>query len=47
MSDTSDLYDLVEYTQRGGCQGFVILGYFDGEQPVSKPRKPGRVQIIE
>ena len=29
------------------CQGFVILGYIDGEQPVSKPRKPGRVRIIE
>lgn len=24
-----------------GCQGFVILGYIDGEQPHSKPRKPG------
>ncbi len=29
------------------CQGFVVLGYIDGEQPISKPRKPGRVQIIE
>ena len=29
------------------CQGFVILGYIDGEQPHSKPRRPGRVQIIE
>ena len=29
------------------CQGFVILGYIDGEQPVSKPGKPGRVQIID
>ena len=29
------------------CQGFVILGYIDGEQPVSKPRKPDRVLIIE
>lgn len=26
---------------------FVILGYIDGEQPQSKPRKPGRAQIIE
>lgn len=26
---------------------FVILGYIDGDQPQSKPRKPGRVQIIE
>ena len=28
------------------CQGFVILGYINGEQPHSKPRKPGRVKII-
>ena len=28
------------------CQGFVILGYIDGEQPHTKPRKPGRVRII-
>lgn len=26
---------------------FVILGYIDGEQPHSKPRKPGRVKIVE
>lgn len=26
---------------------FVILGHIDGEQPQSKPRKPGRIQIIE
>ena len=29
------------------CQGFVILGYIDGEQPHRKPRKPGRIKIIE
>lgn len=29
------------------CQGFVILGYIDGPQPQTKPRKPGRVKIIE
>ena len=29
------------------CQGFVILGYIDGEQPHTKPRKPGRIKIIE
>lgn len=29
------------------CQGFVILGYIDGEQPHSKPRRPGRVRIVE
>lgn len=28
------------------CQGFVILGYIDGEQPHSKPRKPGRIKIV-
>lgn len=26
---------------------FVILGYIDGEQPQTKPRKPGRVKLIE
>jgi nitroreductase len=25
---------------------FVILGYIDGEQPHTKPRKPGRVKIV-
>lgn len=29
------------------CQGFVILGYIDGEQPHSKLRRPGRVKIVE
>ena len=29
------------------CQGFVILGYIDGKQPKSKPRKPGRIKIVE
>ena len=29
------------------CQGFVILGYIDGAQPHSKPRKPGHIKIIE
>ncbi len=29
------------------CQGFVILGYIDGEQPGRKPRKPDRIRIIE
>lgn len=29
------------------CQCFVILGYIDGEQPHSRPRKPGRIKIIE
>lgn len=26
---------------------FVILGYIDGEQPHTKPRRPGRTRIIE
>ena len=26
---------------------FVILGYIDGEQPHSKPRRPGRIRIVE
>lgn len=29
------------------CSCFVVLGYIDGEQPKSKPRKPGRVKIVE
>ena len=29
------------------CQGFVILRYIDGEQPHSRPRKPGRIKIVE
>ena len=26
---------------------FVILGYIDGEQPHTKPRRPGRIKIVE
>lgn len=29
------------------CQGFVILGYIDGAQPQSKPRRTDRIKIIE
>lgn len=29
------------------CQGFVILGYINGENPKSKPRRTGRVKIVE
>lgn len=25
----------------------MILGYIEGEQPHRKPRKPGRIKIIE
>lgn len=34
-------------TEGYACQGFVILGYIDGEQPHSKPRKPGRIKVVE
>ena len=29
------------------CVCFVILGYIKGEQPHTKPRKPGRIKIVE
>lgn len=29
------------------CQCFVILGYIEGLQPVSKPRRPNRVVVVE
>ena len=29
------------------AQCFVILGHIDGHQPHTKPRKPGRVRIVE
>lgn len=29
------------------CQGFVILGYINGEQPHSKPRKQGRIVVVD
>ena len=29
------------------CQAFVILGYIDGDQPKSKPRRENRVVVIE
>ena len=29
------------------CQGFVILGYINGENPQSRPRRTGRVKIVE
>ena len=35
-----------EVPEEYSCQGFVILGYIDGEQPQSKPRKTNRVKII-
>ena len=35
-----------EVPEEYSCQGFVILGYIDGKQPQSKPRKTNRVKII-
>ncbi len=29
------------------CEGFVILGHINGEQPHRKPRKQGRIKIVE
>lgn len=29
------------------CQCFVILGYLEGKEPERKPRKPGRIKIID
>ena len=36
-----------EVPEEYACQGFVLLGYIDGEQPHSKPRKPGRIKVVE
>ena len=41
------LMEAWDVPQGYACQGFVILGYINGEQPQSKPRKTGRVKIIE
>ena len=41
------LMEAWDVPQGYACQEFVILGYINGEQPQSKPRKPGRVKIIE
>jgi len=43
------LMDIIKsrHSIRQLCQCFVILGYIDGEQPHNKPRKPGRVKIVE
>ena len=29
------------------CQAFVILGYIEGPEPVSKPRRENRVLVVE
>jgi nitroreductase len=36
-----------EVPENYSCQCFVILGYLNGATPQSKPRKPGRVKIVE
>ena len=47
MEEGRQLMQEWEVPEGYSCQGFVILGYIDGEQPHSKPRKPGRVRIVE
>lgn len=49
MSDTSDLYDLVEYAQRGGYQGSVIKLYDFENGSVYTPfeKKRGSVKNSE
>jgi len=46
-SGSRQLMEAWDVPQGYACQGFVILGYINGEQPQSKPRKTGRVKIIE
>lgn len=41
------LLEAWEVPENYTCQCFVILGYLDGEEPQSKPRKPGRIKIVE
>lgn len=36
-----------EIPENYSCVCFVIFGYIDGEQPLTKPRKKDRVKIIE
>jgi nitroreductase len=36
-----------EVPENYGAICFVILGHLDGAQPQAKPRKPGRVRIVE
>ena len=40
-------YQSKTFYQKITDKHFVILGYIDGEQPHTKPRKPNRIKIIE
>ncbi len=42
-----EIMDRWNIPENYSCVCFVILGYIDGEQPVTKPRRPGRIQIVE
>lgn len=46
-SRRKELMRLWEVSENYSAVCFVILGYIDGEQPHTKPRKPGRVKIVE
>ena len=43
MDNIKARHSIRKYTDKH----FVILGYIDGEQPHSKPRKPNRIKIIK
>ena len=43
----AELLKVWEIPENYSCICFVILGYIDGEQPHTKPRKTNRVKIIE
>ena len=42
-----ELMQMWEVPENYSAVCFVILGYINGQQPHTKPRKPGRVKIIE
>ena len=46
-SEGQELLKKWEVPENYSAVCFVILGYIDGEQPHTKPRRPGRVKIIE
>ncbi len=46
-SEGAELMKMWGVPENYSCVCFVVLGYIDGEQPQSKPRKEERVKIIE
>jgi nitroreductase len=46
-SEGKELLESWEIPENYSAICFVILGYIDGEQPHTKPRKVGRVKIVE